>query len=46
MTLLEGIIPNHHIKFIVARAEINNFLGTQNGQKSGKIDVSFKMYTY
>ena len=45
MTLLDGIIPNHHIKFIVARAGIFNVLGTQNGQKCGKIEVSFKMYT-
>ena len=45
MTLLCGIIPNHHIKFIVARAGIFNVLVTQNGQKCGKIEVSFRMYT-
>ena len=45
MTLLDGIISNHHIKFIVARAEIFNVLGTQNGQKCGKIEVSLKMYS-
>ena len=45
MTLLDGIIPNHHIKFIVVRAEIFNVEGTQNGLKYGKIEVSLKMYT-
>ena len=44
-TLLDGIIPNHHIKFIVTRSEIFNVLETQNGQKCGKIEVSLKMYT-
>ena len=43
--LLEGIIPNHHIMFIVAKAETFNVLETQNGQKCGKIEVSLKMYT-
>ena len=45
MTLLDGIIPNHHIMFIVARAEMFNVLETQNGQKRGKKKVSLKMYT-
>ena len=45
MTLLDGIMLNHHIKFIVARAEIFNILGTQNGQKCGKMEVNLKMYT-
>ena len=45
MILLEGIIPNHHIMFIVAKAETFNVLETQNGQKCGKIEVSLKMYT-
>ena len=45
MTLLDGIIPKNHIKFIVARAEIFNVLGNQNGQKCGKIEFSLKMYT-
>ena len=31
--------------FIVARAEIFNVLGTQNGQKCGKIEVSLNMYS-
>ena len=31
--------------FIVARAEIFNVKGTQNGQKCGIIEVSLKMYS-